>query len=351
MNRGYLSIIITIVFLLLTCAACSMDEMMNNPDENKMGVITFGNTSGNHANDGIVAVQGDWAYIIIENYPGSYSNLICKRRLDGTEETYWSTNAGRYLNVVGDLLFYEDSSSSAVYISQTNGKGNDVEIPNMDLRSGFQVVGEWIYYSSFSGDGFYKIRSNGKQKKKILEDTAYNFYVDSDKIIYWAAKRKNKPMGIYTVNLNGTEEKLLVSGIIICFNADGDWVYYAGASNSVTPDPSNSGIWKVRKDGSENTKIADDVGTINVSEGWIYYTSASDNRCLYKIRTNGTGKTKLNSDATDKINIAGDWIYYQIINKNSPAELYQIRTDGTERQKVQLKNYIPEELPTFYEFN
>jgi len=344
MKRVYLSLTLAIVFLLLTCAACSMDE-------NNTGVITFGNTSGNHANDGIVAVQGDWVYIIIENYPGSYSNLICKRRLDDTEETYWSTNAGRYLNVVGDLLFYEDSSSSAVYISQTNGKGNDVEIPNMDLRSGFQVVGDWIYYSSFSEDGFYKIRSDGKQKKKILEDTADNFYVDSDKIIYWAAKRKNKPMGIYTVNLNGTEEKLLVSGIIICFNVDGDWVYYAGASNSVTSNQSNSGIWKVRKDGSENTKITDDVGTINVTRGWIYYTSASDNSYLYKIRTDGTGKTKLNSNATDKINIAGDWIYYQIINNNSSAELYQIRTDGTERQKVQLKNYVPEELPTFYEFN
>jgi hypothetical protein len=68
---------------------------------------------------------------------------------------------------------------------------------------------------------------------------------------------------------------------------------------------------------------------------WIYYSSYSvdsdgtDNYSLCKIRTDGTGKTKLsNIDSDNDINVVGDWIYY------TNASFYKMHTDGTDNQKV-----------------
>jgi hypothetical protein len=70
---------------------------------------------------------------------------------------------------------------------------------------------------------------------------------------------------------------------------------------------------------------------------WIYYFNLGvDGPALYKIRTDGSGKMKLNSDVSTSINVVGDWIYYckgrlydeGIYTLNGP--IYKIRTDGTE---------------------
>ena len=64
---------------------------------------------------------------------------------------------------------------------------------------------------------------------------------------------------------------------------------------------------------------------------WIYYCNSSDGHKIYKIRTDGTQRTKLNDDYSKDINVVGDWIYYENI---SDDELYKVRTDGTQRIAV-----------------
>ena len=60
---------------------------------------------------------------------------------------------------------------------------------------------------------------------------------------------------------------------------------------------------------------------------WIYYVNWDDNYCLYKIRTDGSNKTKVNNDSTGHFRIVGDWIYYE--HRDDDWCLYRIRTDGT----------------------
>lgn len=350
MARKVIFVILSAITFILLFTACSFSETTGCPNENKSGINTFGNTSGNQANGGLVAVQGEWVYFLLKDFPYEYSNLICKRNIDETEETYWRTNADFNLNVVGNWIYYYDINSFRMCKEQTNGDGNYEEISNIDLGIDSQVVGDWIYYNSENRDGFYKIRTDGKRKKRIMKkDSCYLFYVDSKKIFFTSHFMSADSQGLYSVDINGKGKTLLVPaniGDIACLNVDEDWVYYINFSS--IPDNKNLGVWKVRKDGTEKTKITEDIGTINVADGWVYYANSNDNNSLYKIRTDGTEKTKLHSDTTDQINIAGEWIYYPIMKSDGlRGDLYRIRTDGTDRQRVTLGSFIPEE-PTAY---
>jgi len=69
-----------------------------------------------------------------------------------------------------------------------------------------------------------------------------------------------------------------------------------------------------------------------LKDGWIYYRNSGDGNKLYKVKTDGTGKTKISDDSPIFINVVSDWIYYS--NDNDDGKIYKIRTDGTERTKL-----------------
>ena len=107
----------------------------------------------------------------------------------------------------------------------------------------------------------------------------------------------------------------------------GDWVYYRNDSDS-------GNLYKMRTDGTDRTKLNDDNSYyINVIGDWIYYNNNSDDNKLYKIRTDGTDRTKLNDDESFYINVIGDWVYYCNWSDNFKL-LYKICTDGTGKTKL-----------------
>lgn len=73
-------------------------------------------------------------------------------------------------------------------------------------------------------------------------------------------------------------------------------------------------------------------GIVAEKDDWIYYSNSNDNYSLYKIKQDGTQKTKLNSDRVSYINVMGGWVYYR--NDSDKGYLYRIRTDGTDRTRL-----------------
>ena len=61
-----------------------------------------------------------------------------------------------------------------------------------------------------------------------------------------------------------------------------------------------------------------------------YYISGNE---LYKIKTDGTGRTKIDNFNSNRreINIVGDWIFY-----NNYSQLFKIKTDGTGNTELEL---------------
>jgi len=106
----------------------------------------------------------------------------------------------------------------------------------------------------------------------------------------------------------------------------GDWIYYENASD-------NSFLYKIKSDGTNKTKLNDVKSSkINVVGDWIYYKSGSD-YSLYKIRTDGTQVTKIYNGDCYWINVVDDWIYFQ-----NGGNICKIRTDGTGEIKLNSDN-------------
>lgn len=63
---------------------------------------------------------------------------------------------------------------------------------------------------------------------------------------------------------------------------------------------------------------------------YIYYANSDKGSRLYKIKTNGTGKTKLSNDPCSNINVVGNYVYYT--NTADGNKIYRVRKNGTGRQ-------------------
>jgi hypothetical protein len=72
--------------------------------------------------------------------------------------------------------------------------------------------------------------------------------------------------------------------------------------------------------------------SIVIQEGWIYYSNPHDGSKLYVIKTDGSGRQKLNDDRSWNIKVSGDRIYY--VNSSDGGKLYTIKIDGSDRQKL-----------------
>ncbi|MCL2773001.1 MAG: DUF5050 domain-containing protein [Oscillospiraceae bacterium] len=110
----------------------------------------------------------------------------------------------------------------------------------------------------------------------------------------------------------------------------GDWIYYSNRNDG-------DNLYKMRTDGSEKTKLYG-YGIaiheyINVIGDWIYYGYGDyGNIKLYKIRADGSERTQISDDICSYVNAVGDWIYYT--NGSDNNFLYKIRADGSERTKL-----------------
>lgn len=80
----------------------------------------------------------------------------------------------------------------------------------------------------------------------------------------------------------------------------GDDLYYA-----------NDGILCMEKGATEPRKLtADNAMYLSHKDGYLYYSNVSDKGRLYRIRTDGSGKEKLNDLRTESIEIVGNQFFY-----------------------------------------
>lgn len=135
----------------------------------------------------------------------------------------------------------------------------------------------------------------------------------------------------------GNTQGNLDSGGYITF--DGDWYYYR----------SNDGgcIFKMRKDGSDVTRLTYDSGSyISVVDGYVYYYSSGVESCIKRVNTEGEDMSILHKGSIEDMRIVNDRIYYKdgldglhlysmdlngknVNNENSLEKTYSWVTDGT----------------------
>lgn len=159
---------------------------------------------------------------------------------------------------------------------------------------------------------------------KILSDSTadyINLKMPSIKQICALGGEGVVPQSILINNVYGnTQGNISNFGLVA---KQGEWIYY-----------NNTTLYKVKTDGTGKTEISKDIPTfINVVSEWVYYIEASSGtNKMYKVRSDGTSRTKLSDDISLYMVVARDWIYY--MNASDQGKLYKMKLDGTSKTKL-----------------
>lgn len=106
----------------------------------------------------------------------------------------------------------------------------------------------------------------------------------------------------------------------------GDWIYYRNYNVDWC-------IYKVKTDGTGKKKLNEYAGSnINVIGEWIYFSNLSDHGYLYKMKTDGSKAKRINTDNSEYVSVVDNWIYYK--NTSDDGHIYKVKTDGTKRTKL-----------------
>lgn len=132
--------------------------------------------------------------------------------------------------------------------------------------------------------------------------------------------------------------------------SQGDWIYYTNM------DKDDDGkryfeLYKVRTDGSGRTRInGDAAGYLNVVGDWLYYVSGKVDEesyfgfnfdGIYRVRTDGSEHTLVCQDYYGYLNVVDGWIYYYGGTLDDDFGIYEVRTDGSGRTKLNDDGAIP----------
>ncbi len=129
------------------------------------------------------------------------------------------------------------------------------------------------------------------------------------------------PQSVLTNNVYGNTPGNITNFAFVA--KQGDWIYY-----------NNNTLYKIKTDGTGKTEVNKDIPIfINVVGEWVYYVEASsDKNEIYKVKTDGTSRTKLSNDISMYMTVEQDWIYY--VNYSDEGKLYKMKTDGTSKTKI-----------------
>lgn len=250
-----------------------------------------GNTKGNLKNGGYLLEHNGWIY-----YSSLYGGegRLYKKKIDGSNKTKISNDKWTSdINIMDDKIYC--SSNGNLVKMGLNGENKVV----LDTQARFvNVIGDWIYYCKGLQSAIYKIRIDGTGKKLLVKDLILQMDAGANEIYFESIAK------LYKVADSGKSNIVLTSENIGRFTIDGDWVYYTM--------PGSDGLYKSRKDFKKKIKITSDrVGNINVSGDWIYYTNYSEHPAkFYKVKTDGSLRQKINNDKPSYIYVFDRTIYY-----------------------------------------
>jgi hypothetical protein len=196
----------------------------------------------------------------------------------------------------------------------------------------FIVDGDWIYYSS--GNELYRANTDGSGKQKIA-DNCSRFIVAEGYIFVrhggTAGRLEQYDTKIIRYNLDGTDETILIENDRIVFSpifTDNEYLYYTLYFGGVYFDDGESlkgmQLHRMKFDGTDCQTIIEYEGhyvlpTIVLKDGFIYYSrnyiggNYDSMGEIYKIRSDGTDCEKIRGEAAYSgidFDLIGDSIFY-----------------------------------------
>lgn len=310
---------------------------------------TEGNTSGNLTNGGCFAKQDKWIYFTFPS-TNTIQRPIYRAMSDGETGLKAITEPGQYycINVVGDWVYYINSTNPYIYRTKTDGSSTAVVTDSyasyMYIKDGF------IYYTTQVG--IYKLNltsSKGEDAIQIAKGSNFSFIYVYKNLIYTlsselkatdpAKNRGEVTNTLCTMNLDGSNLKRLSNDNMYKFIFYSNYIFYFNIDNQR--------LCRMNLNGSNKIQFTFPINNYNISNNNIYYSRfEGDTINIYKSDLDGKKIAKLTNNIYDNqaknsssiffinnIFVIDDNIFYQGISGNS-QNLFRTKIDGTLQRQL-----------------
>lgn len=253
----------------------------------------------------------------------------------------------RYVENDKEVLLTTDTiyTSMTGFLYKVNRSTGDSQKLSEDKVGKIFLADSWIYYINISDNySVYKIKTDGTEKTKISGDyTLYPEMVGND--LYYI-NYLEKDWKVWKLNLNSLN-RALVNHDAVTTNLYKNREYlYFKAFNF----PTGAQLFKVKPGSTEASIVGSDKmagftqtgdrvsfsfnSSVYFQGDWIYFINDSDNKRVYRMKSDGSQKTKITDDSLSDfyIEFFGDWIYY--IN-SADNKYYRVKNDGSLRMTIE----------------
>jgi len=242
-------------------------------------------------------------------------------------------------NIVNDVsavihnerIYY---SNSRGFFSM-NTDGSDHQMLNDVFARNIRIVDDKIYFSNRSYRGYiYSMNIDGTNLQRLFEDGVSRIIVANGWIYYNINSHSgnNWDSGIYRIRTDGSDRQLVTDDGVYDFYHDfyvvGDIIYYS----------TWEGILSINVDGNNRRQVSNDIIAININviDDHMFFTCVARQK-IFSIETNGSNLRQLSNDRTRYIHIVGDRIYY---SNEDNRRIYSIKTDGSDRRRLARSNEV-----------
>lgn len=260
-----------------------------------------------------------------------YNGYIYKMDLKSKKEAIINSSPALNSKHLAEWILYNDKKDD-LGLTIIKKDRNDYNVLYDRIISKVKITGSTAYFLIQTEDqsNLYKLDINNPEPKMIAKGNILAYDISNGHIYYY----DSSDQALYSIKTDGTEKKPISKNRAEYIQVDGEWIYF-----TIMDD----GIYRMKLDGSEEQKLTTCNwmdSSFKISGDWIYF---SDEKSLYRIKTDGTEKTRLYEDIYgigSMLAIKDGRIYYE----NTIAEggdyygwingFYSIKLDGTDKQTI-----------------
>lgn len=203
----------------------------------------------------------------------------------------------------GNIYFINMDDNYYIYEINLKTKITKVIVQNtakkMKIKDGF------IYFISGHNEYIYRVNIDGGDKIQIIDESCLDFTIENE-TIYYMYREKNDFSGYYfsKSNIQGNNRKKIINEPINAVDFDDNWIYY-----SVSDEKK---IYKVRHDGTEKTKLVDAASYyLKLVDKKLFFLQDGINTGIYIIDTNKNHFEKVEEDSFLWVDCFDNYLIYR----------------------------------------
>ena len=261
-------------------------------------------------------------------------------------------NKGLFCEYNGTVFFSNPYDEGRLY-SMTR-EASDIKQLSEDSASYINATGKYVYYIKqnssqnstspiFRGSlfGIRRVHLDGSHPKTLSTDVVSSMTLSGNFLYYLGYNTKDEAYSFQKVGIDGENKQKVVDEGIVPSSIYYEKLYFSGITydhNIRSLDTRTHNIETVYE-GNCFMPIAED--------GYLYFLDMEENYALARVLLGTNEKKILTTERIDTYNIYGNYIYYQINDKDNP-KFCRMNIDGSNPETIATGNFTDINITSAY---